>query len=320
MFRKEKKNFQKSKRELNIKYTQSNEQAKLKWFIISIILIAFSGLLDYFTGPEIAFSIFYLIPVMTSAWFTRKSFAIVISIMSAAIWMIAEITAGRFYSHVVIHLWNTITMLGFFLIVTLLLERLKTNLNDERVLSRIDYLTGVMNPRSFYEFMNIEIERSKRYGHPFTIAYIDIDNFKKINDKFGHPAGDDVLRIFADTMKSNLRKTDVVARLGGDEFVVFLPETNNKAAKQAIEKIKKSFNQNRNLKDYSITSSIGVLTYNTNPPSIDIIMKSVDSLMYSVKNRGKNGIKYSICTGLKNKKVDSVSTNNKSDYQLYNKN
>ncbi len=320
MFRKKEKNFQKSERELNIKYIQFNKQVKLKWVIISIIMIAFAGLLDYFTGPEVAFSLVYLIPVMTSTWFTRKPFAVFISIISATTWTIAEITAGRFYSHLVIHFWNTISMLGFFLIVTILLDRLKTNLNYERVLSRIDYLTGVMNPRSFYEFMDIEIERSKRYGHPFTIAYIDMDNFKKINDKFGHLDGDNVLRIFADTMKSNLRKTDIVARLGGDELVVFLPETDNKAAKQAIEKIKKSVNQNKNLKDYSITLSIGVLTCNTNPPSINKIMESVDSLMYSVKNRGKNGIKYSIYAGHQNEEVDSISTNNKPNYSLDNKN
>jgi len=309
MIRREEKNSQKSESKVNIGYPQLKEQTKWQWYLISFITMVFSGLLDYFTGPEIAFSLVYLIPVMTSAWFTKKPFAIVVSIVSAATWAIAEITSGRFYSHAAIHVWNTITMLGFFLVVTTLLERLKRNLNDERVLSRIDYLTGVMNPRSFYEFMDLEIERSKRYEHPFTIAYIDMDNFKKINDTFGHPAGDNVLQIFADILKNNLRKTDVIARLGGDEFVIFLPETDNKAAKQAIEKIKKSVNKNKDLKDYPITSSIGVLTYKTNPPSTDKIMKSVDSLMYSAKNRGKNAVKYSICKSLQNE-VENCSLDN----------
>jgi diguanylate cyclase (GGDEF)-like protein len=285
-----------SKKEIepNISYTQAGEKMKWNWGISSIIMIVFAGLLDYFTGPEFTFALVYLIPVMISAWFTKKYFAIFISIISAAAWTTAEITAGRFYSHLFIHFWNTISMLGFFLIITILMDRLKTNLNYERVLSRTDYLTGVMNPRSFYELVDIEIERSKRYGHPFTIAYIDMDNFKKINDQFGHLEGDNVLRIFADTMKSNLRKTDAVARLGGDEFVALLPETDNKAAKQTIEKIKKSVSQNKNLKDYSTTFSIGVLTYNNDPPNADEVMKLVDSLMYSVKKQGKNGIEYSI--------------------------
>jgi diguanylate cyclase (GGDEF)-like protein len=311
MLREKEKNLQKSKKEPNIKYIQSNKQVKWKWSIISIIMIAFAGLLDYFTGPEIAFSLVYLIPVMSSAWFTRKPVAIFVSILSAATWTIAEITSGRFYTHIAIHFWNTTTMLVFFLVVTLLLERFKKALNDERVLSRIDYLTGVMNPRSFYEFMATEIERCKRYKHAFTIAYIDMDDFKKINDKFGHPAGDDALRTIANTMKNNLRKIDVVARLGGDEFVILLPETDNKAATKAIKKIQKAFIQNTDVKKYSITFSIGALTCNTNPPSINKIMKSVDSLMYSVKNRGKNGIKYSIYTGFQNEEVDATSTNNK---------
>lgn len=261
-------------------------------------MVLAAGLLDYYTGPEIAFSLFYLIPVMTSAWFTRKPFAAFTSVTSAAAWMIAEITSGRFYSHIAIHFWNATTMLGFFLVITLLLERLKINLNKEQVLSRIDYLTGVMNPRSFYEFMATEIERCRRYKHPFTIAYLDVDNFKHINDQFGHPVGDDALRAIADTIKKNLRKIDVVARLGGDEFAVLLPETDNKDSTKAIEKIQEAFIQNTALKEYAITFSIGVLTCDKNPPSMDKMMKSVDSLMYSVKKLGKNGIKYSTYPGL----------------------
>lgn len=309
MFRKEKRDFLKLEKELNSEHLHLNKQKKWQWYINSIIMIGIAGLLDYLTGPEIAFSIVYLIPVMASAWLTKKNFAIVISFLSAATWIIAEISSGRFYSHIAIHFWNAITMLTFFLVVTVLLERLKTKLNNEQVLSRIDYLTGAMNPRSFYEYMDTEIERSKRYGHPFTIAYIDMDNFKKINDKFGHPVGDDILRIFTDTLKSKLRKIDVIARLGGDEFVIFLPETDNKGAKRVVEKVRKSFNQNKNLKDYSITSSIGVLTCNSNPPNIDEIMKSVDSLMYSVKNSGKDSIKYSTCKELQNEKADTIYTN-----------
>jgi diguanylate cyclase (GGDEF)-like protein len=300
-----------NKKEDKLRLQTNNKKNERLWFFVSLCMLLISGFLDYFTGPEIAFSLIYLIPVATSAWFTKKPFAIVVSIFSAATWMNAEILSGRFYSHVAIHLWNTTTMLGFFLVVTLLLDRLKSNLQKEQVLSRIDYLTGVMNPRSFYEFMDIEIERSKRYGHPFTIAYIDMDNFKKINDEFGHPAGDNILRIFADTMKNNLRKTDVVARLGGDEFVIFLPETDSTDAKQAIEKIKRSVNKNKNLKDYSITSSIGALTYKTNPPSTDKIMKSVDLLMYSVKKRGKNGTEYSTCSDFKTD--NAVNKNNKKE-------
>jgi diguanylate cyclase (GGDEF)-like protein len=309
MFKKEKRNFQKSKRELNIKYTQSNEQAELKWSINSIILIALAGLLDYFTGPEIAFSLAYLIPVMASAWFTRKSFAIFISIMSATTWMFAEISAGRFYSHIVIHLWNTTTMLGFFLVITFLLENLKIKLKDEIILSRTDYLTGVMNSRFFYESLTVEIDRSNRYEHPFSIAYIDIDDFKKINDKFGHPIGDYVLRTIANIMKNNLRKIDKVARLGGDEFAILLPETDSKAAKKAITKIQDAFVQNVSLKEYFITFSIGVLTCKINAPGIDKIIETVDSLMYSVKKLGKDGIKYSEYTELQKKKINATSAN-----------
>ncbi|MEJ2568358.1 MAG: diguanylate cyclase [candidate division WOR-3 bacterium] len=287
------------KKEDNLRLQTNKIKNKWLWFFISICMVLISGFLDYFTGPEIAFSLIYLIPVAISAWFTKKPFAIVVSIISAATWMDAEIVSGRFYSHVAIHFWNTLTMLGFFLVITLLLDSLKTNLNNEQVLSRIDYLTGVMNPRSFYELMEAEIERCRRYKHPFTIAYFDMDNFKSINDQFGHPVGDDVLRTIAHTIKKNLRKIDAVARLGGDEFVVLLPETDNKDAVRAIKKIREAFIQNTSLKNYSITFSIGVLTCDKDLPNMDKTMKLADSLMYSVKKRGKNGIEYSTYSNFK---------------------
>jgi diguanylate cyclase (GGDEF)-like protein len=270
-------------------YPQSN----WLWIIITSLLVGIVGLLDYLTGPEIAFSILYLIPVMLGVWFIGKNFGLAISILSSAVWMIAELTSGRFYSHIAIHYWNTATMLSFFLIVTFLLERLKTALNTERLLARIDYLTGVMNPRSFYEAVTKELERCKRYKRHFTVAYLDIDDFKSINDQFGHPIGDIALRTVAGVIKKNIRSVDVVARLGGDEFAILFPETAEKAATKAIQKVKNAIKNEDNLKEWSITLSIGILTCKTCPPNAEQMMVLVDSLMYSVKRHGKNGIKHS---------------------------
>jgi diguanylate cyclase (GGDEF)-like protein len=273
--------------------TGLHPQSKWLWIIITSALVGIVGLLDYITGPEIAFSILYLIPVMLGVWFIGKNFGLAISILSSSVWMYAELAAGRFYSHVAIHYWNTTTMLSFFLIITLLLERLKTALNTERLLARIDYLTGVLNSRSFYESVTKELERCKRYERPFTVAYLDVDDFKSINDRFGHPTGDIALRTIANVIKKNIRSVDTVARLGGDEFTILFPETSGKAAAKAIQKIKNVIKDEAALKEWTITLSIGILTCKACPPSVEEMMVFVDSLMYSVKRHGKNGIKNS---------------------------
>ena len=138
----------------------------------------------------------------------------------------------------------------------------------------------------------MEINRSVRYKRPFTIAFIDVDNFKTINDTFGHTTGDTVLRIIAMNIKAHVRKTDIVARVGGDEFVVLLPETNAQNAPIVISNMQRELLKGMNENGWSITFSIGVLTLSTPQLSVDEMVGRADQLMYRVKNGGKNNIQY----------------------------
>ncbi|MBE0598109.1 MAG: diguanylate cyclase [Desulfuromonadales bacterium] len=106
-----------------------------------------------------------------------------------------------------------------------------------REISRIDSLTGLLNRHTFFESLAGEIERSKRYGRPLTLMSIDIDHFKLINDTFGHPAGDRVLREFAQALLSCMRKCDHLGRVGGEEFAVLLPEMSLAKAVEAANRI-----------------------------------------------------------------------------------
>lgn len=267
------------------------------WTILGLILAGSIALVDYLTGPAYPLSLTYLIPVIIASWFVGKPFGFAISVLSVGAWTVTEIASSHLYSFVLVHCFYTIYRLAFFVVVVLLLGRVKKALSVERALSRVDYLTRVMNSRSFYELASTEIERCRRYGHPFTVAYIDIDNFKRINDEFGHIAGDNTLQDIADTMKTILRKIDIVARLGGDEFAILFPETEGKDAITAIEKIRKSFKQQAELEKLSVTLSIGILTCKACPPSVDKMIAMVDKLMYSVKKSGKNGLEHSVYTG-----------------------
>jgi diguanylate cyclase (GGDEF)-like protein len=179
-----------------------------------------------------------------------------------------------------------------------LLAALRRVLVEERELAHTDYLTGAANQRSFYELAEQEISRSVRYRHPFAMAYVDLDNFKIVNDRFGHLPGDLVLRAVTDRMKSCLRKTDVVGRLGGDEFTVLFPETGSEAARAAVNKLKLQLLAEMQQGNWPVTFSIGVVTFITVPPSVDEMIRVADELMYTVKKEHKNAVAYGIYEGI----------------------
>ncbi len=267
------------------------------WAITGIVLITVTGVVDFLTGYEIAFSLFYLFPVFLVTWFGGRSLGAVISVASALVWLLADFASGHPYSHPAIYYWNSAIRFGFFIIVTLLLSALKKAHEHEWELARTDNLTGAVNGRSFSELLQNEIDRSRRYRHPFTVVYIDLDDFKTVNDHFGHSEGDKVLYTIVKHAKSQLRKTDHVARLGGDEFAFLLPETDQAGAQISIPKIQTSLLDEMQRNNWPVTFSIGVLTCVCKPQTSDELVKRADGLMYSVKSNGKNGINYSIYGG-----------------------
>jgi diguanylate cyclase (GGDEF)-like protein len=182
--------------------------------------------------------------------------------------------------------------LGFFLLVNYTVSSLKTSLERERDMARTDYLTRVANSRYFSEVASQEIKRAGRYQHPFTVAYLDIDDFKQVNDRWGHSTGDELLGLVAHTIRNNIRSTDAVARLGGDEFALLLPETGYDAAAVVVQKVYLSLLAAMGGKAWPVTFSIGVVTFRTPPDSVDGMLKVADAFMYSVKHSGKNRIKH----------------------------
>jgi diguanylate cyclase (GGDEF)-like protein len=273
------------------------KRSKLFWIVVGFVLIGCIGIIDFLTGYEAAFSLFYLIPISLVAWVTGRQLGIVAYLASAFAWLISDMAAGHSYSQPTIYAWNTLIVLSFFVIVALLLSAFRRALEHERALTHTDYLTGAVNSRFFFDLVQIEISRSQRYKHPFTIAYIDIDNFKAVNDQFGHTTGDQVLRAMVNHAKKCLRKTDVVARLGGDEFALLLPETSQESAQVALPKIQRGILEGMHQSNWSITLSIGVFTCINSSQTADEIIRMADDLMYSVKRDSKNAIKYSICSG-----------------------
>jgi len=145
-------------------------------FGITLGCVMVLGLIDYATGHDYAFSIFYVFPVALAVWFINAKAGILLSLFSVVVWDVSNRLAGEEqFPNPFIAYWNTATRFGFFIIITTLLTRLRQALEHERVLSRTDYLSGVLNSRAFYALAAAEIERQQRHLHPFSLAYIDLD-------------------------------------------------------------------------------------------------------------------------------------------------
>ncbi len=141
----------------------------------------------------------------------------------------------------------------------------------------------------------MEINRARRYDRPFTVVCIDLDNFKTVNDCFGHSTGDMILRSVARTLQENIRVTDTLARLGGDEFAILLPETGRSVAETILRKVRKINLDIMRRHGWPVTLSIGVVTFARPPSTVDETLRKADQLMYAAKNSGKNSIRYEIC-------------------------
>lgn len=172
---------------------------------------------------------------------------------------------------------------------------LRLSLNREKQLARIDPLTGVYNRRAFYEVLQRERNRAHRHTRSFTLAYIDLDNFKEVNDNFGHQVGDSVLTTAATVMARNLRLADFVCRLGGDEFAIILPDTGPEAARSVISKVHSKLDLAMKENGLPITFSIGVVVFHQAVlGSAEEMIQKADDLMYFVKGHGKSNVKYEV--------------------------
>ena len=165
-----------------------------------------------------------------------------------------------------------------------------TDRHKVRVLEKvtgIDYLTGAYNRAKFDELIKIEVERARRFSHSLSLLLFDLDDFKRINDNFGHMAGDEVLRDISAIVQKHMRKTNYFARWGGEEFMILAVETDVNGARALCERIRSEIATHNFTTVKSVTASFGVTQYIYNEPLEDFI-KRADKALYKAKKRGKN--------------------------------
>jgi len=157
-----------------------------------------------------------------------------------------------------------------------------------------DGLTGLFNHRHFYNRLEFEINRAMRDNAPVSVLILDVDNFKQYNDQYGHPKGDEVLRICAATLRESVRGIDIAARYGGEEFAVILTETDKKGAIVVAEKIRSAIEEQRFRDEeegttHHVTASIGVSSYPADTKEMKDLVRKADDALYTARGRERTG-------------------------------
>ena len=278
-------------------FSALENRSPLFWTVVGVVSIGLLGILDYLTGNEFTFSLFYLAPILSVTWAANLKTGQFLSLLSALTLIGVQIAAGLEYSHPIFYFLNTLVRTAIYVILTDLVDKLKKTQKKEQLAARTDFVTGVANRRYFHELLETEIERIRRYPHPITVVYMDMDNFKQVNDLFGHKMGDEVLRCIASELKSKLRKTDIIARLGGDEFALLLPSARLTEAEVVISKVRTNLTEEMRQRNWPVTFSMGAVVCIAPPHSAEQIIDMADELMYEVKNSTKNNVRFTTWDG-----------------------
>jgi diguanylate cyclase (GGDEF)-like protein len=257
---------------------------------IGLGLVAALGYVDAALAPDLA-PLAYLAPIALVAWFGGRWAGALVALAGTGAWLLTE-GVGRGFWHEPVTTWDVLVQLGVFLVLGVMVAALRESLDRERQLARTDTLTGVGNARAFYEAAAAEIARARRYQHPFTAVYVDLDNFRVINDRLGHTVGDAVLRSVARAISGALRRSDIVARMGGEEFCMLLPETATAPARVVIAKLREALSEVVVAHGWRVSTSIGVMTYLVPPESVDDLVRGVDQLMHAAKQGGENAVEH----------------------------
>jgi diguanylate cyclase (GGDEF)-like protein len=248
------------------------------------------GVVDHVTGLEVRTYPLYFAPIAYGAWRLSRRSAVVLALISTGVWFTANSTVDSASLSPLVWWLNALSQLTAFGLVGLLIAELRRRLYQERLLSRLDPLTGLANSRYFHEKSELVLAIARRQDLPIALAYIDLDNFKAVNDAHGHESGDEALRQVAEVLKRNSRTTDIAARLGGDEFALLLLGTSPSSVTALLDRIRVSLAEAMNERGWPVTVSVGALAFERAPVSLREAIHDADALMYRAKRSGKNRV------------------------------
>lgn len=257
------------------------------------LLFALLAYVDYRTTPQhITVLLAYLFPIFILAWFVSPTQGVIMAALSGLLNFLIDVRYLQTFPNPFDPFVNGVLAIGVYLAVAHTFSLMRSLIETEQTLARTDPLTGAANSRAFYERAEYELSRAQRTRQPLSLASIDLDNFKTVNDRWGHAAGDAALRTVVTSIKTHIRATDQLARFGGDEFILFLPQTDTQAAQTTLNRVQTKLLEAMQANHWPVTFSIGVVTFHQPPESIEIALEHADEFMYNVKHSGKNRIEY----------------------------
>lgn len=239
------------------------------------------------TAPDARLGLFYLVPVLLATWFAGLGWGMAFMLVSMVLRFVIDVDHSAATVLVILANQGSFAVVaGIMMAAFWHLQQTQRELQD---LAIHDPLTRVLNARAFSDRLTQELNRNRRYRHPVSLLYLDLDNFKELNDSRGHQTGDTVLRLVADAMRLAVRETDIVGRMGGDEFAVLMPETDGALADTVARRlgagIKTAFPTAP-----AVSASIGIVSFDDTAATADDILRRADQAMYEAKRSGKDQV------------------------------
>jgi len=254
--------------------------------------MALTGLvywLNSLAQPELRLGILYVVPVLLVALNEGLAWGIGFGCATSLLRFILGFDQLPADTPMLTRLLNELAYLAVVGIASAGLSQLRRTHARLELLATHDPLTNILNARAFTTELAHELGRNRRYGRPLALIYLDLDDFKAVNDAHGHATGDAVVRLVADAMRSALRQADVVGRLGGDEFAVLMPETDASVAHAAATRLAGSI-RTVFRGTPSVTASIGVVSVTGTEAGTDELLHKADQAMYEAKRTGKDRV------------------------------
>lgn len=241
------------------------------------------------TPPELQLGILYVVPVLLVARQEGIGWGVVFALATSLLHFGVGLEQLPPDTSLAFRVLNEVAYLAVVGLGITGLSQLRRTQEQLELLATHDSLTNVLNARAFAAELAQELGRNRRYGRPLALIYLDLDDFKRVNDAHGHATGDAVLRLVADAMRSAVRRADLVGRLGGDEFAVLMPETDgavaHAAATRLVTGIRTVFRGTP-----SVTASIGVVAVAGTEAGSDDLLRKADQAMYEAKRAGKDRV------------------------------
>jgi diguanylate cyclase (GGDEF)-like protein len=254
--------------------------------ITGIVAMAAIFIIDLLAPKDVRLHMLYVFPLAAIALHCERKSAIIgalaLSSTFQAVTFFFEGISGRSYAT------DALIALSTAVVMAALARATRQNHLVAVNLATSDWLTGLHNRRSFETVADLEIKRQQRYGGVFSLAVIDLDGFKRLNDSKGHHAGDSALQILADVLREHIRQSDTIARIGGDEFAILMPHTKTPDCSALCQQFCVKVADRMAAAQFEVTVSVGCKAFEQAPESVSHALRQADEAMYAAKAAGKN--------------------------------